>query len=265
MSQAVIAGMRHVNFDLDLQFDDPRAKWLSEQILAWNLMILTLRNYFYLQENPGCPHLYDADVAYLKPEQLERRPSESAIRDLRQFLSDRMKMTRAEIQHHTDLARGVEIFRDIPRIREHGGGDCDNLACWRAAELAVANVDARPYLRDRQQDGRIIYHALVKWHTDGSAEDPSLILGMGDAAKAAERLEECRKNYERYDNYWQDAKHMLATEGGGAARAAELKAKIDSLGLLPESGVFRVPQRAASGHASTQTSKKRSWWRRLAA
>ena len=222
-------------------------------------MILTLRNYFYLKETPGCPHLYDADVAYMLPEQLERRPSESAIRDLRRFLSDRMRMTNGEIQHHLDLARGVEIFRDIPRIREHGGGDCDNLACWRAAELAAADVDARPYLRDRQQGGHTIYHALVKWHVDGSGEDPCLILGMGGADKIAERREECRKNYERYENYWNDAKAMIAAEGGGMARAAELKAKIDSLGLLPQSGVFRVPRRAAAAPV------KKSWLRRLAA
>jgi hypothetical protein len=148
-----------------------------------------------------------------------------------------------------DLARGVEIFRDIPRIIENGGGDCDNLAGWRAAELAIEGVNARPYMTNRKEGGRTIYHALTIW-PDGSSEDPSRILGMPCAA--GERREECRKNWERYDNYWQDAKRMIAAEGGGMARAAELKAKIDALGLLPKDGVFRVPARPAP--------KKRRWF-----
>lgn len=240
--------MRHVNHDYALDFDNPGAKWFSEQVLLWNMYVLTVRNVYYLQENPSTPKLYDSGVVYLLPEQLEKRPSESSLRELRKFLDEKMKMSRAEIEHHIDMARGVEIFRDIPRIMEHGGGDCDNLSCWRVAELVVAGVSAKPYLVGRQQGSRTIYHAKC-WWPDGSDEDPSIILGMGGVDKRAERWEECRKNYERYSNYMEQAKEFLDDEGlSGEARevrATEIKSRIDDLGLLPKDGVFRVDRAPA--------------------
>ncbi len=239
--------MRHVNHDYKLDFDDPADRWWSEHVLLLNLMVLTTRNYLYLQEHPDTPKLYDSDLVYLLPEQLEKRPSDAQINDLRRFLSSKMGMGQDEIQHHLDLARGVEIFRDIPRIFENGGGDCDNLAGMRAAELCVAGVNARPCMTHREQNGRTIYHALVLW-PDGTSEDPSLIKGMGGQDRAADRLEECRKNWERYDRYWQSAKAQLAketfiSEAARNFRAQEMKAKIDSLGLLPKSGIFSVGHR----------------------
>jgi len=242
-------GMRHVNFDLDLRFDSDTDRWWSEQVLLLNMMILTTRNYTYLKTHPDTPKLYDAGLVYLLPEQLETRPSAAQIEALRDFLATKMKLSAGEIQHHLDLARGVEIFRDIPRIFENGGGDCDNLACFRAAELSAAGVNARPIMTCRQDGGRTIYHALVKW-PDGSSEDPSRILGMGGPERAAERWAECKKNWERYDNYWQSAKAALAretftSEEARYARACQYKAAIDNLGLLPKSGVFTVGPRRA--------------------
>lgn len=238
-------GMRHLNFDLDLQFDDPRVRWFSEQVLLFGLNILSVRDLFFLRENPGTPKLYDSGLVYLLPEQLERKPSSSQLAAFDRFLSSKMGMGKKEIAHHIGLAKGVEIFRDIPRIIENGGGDCDNLAAWCAAERVFGGAKCvRPYITSREQGGRIIYHALVKW-PDGSSEDPSLILGMGGKAKAAERREECRKNVERYDNYWQDAKRTLASETFSSdadrlARAHQFKAAIDAVGLLPKDGIFRV-------------------------
>ena len=55
-------GMRHVNMDLDLNFDTPEDRWRSEQILLHYLLILTLRNYWFLLDNPDYPKLYDTDM-----------------------------------------------------------------------------------------------------------------------------------------------------------------------------------------------------------
>lgn len=243
-------GMRHVNFDIDLRFDTPEERWRSEQLLLYKLMILTLRNFWFLLDNPDFPKLYDTDMIYMLPEQLERRPKDSQIDALKKFLTTQMGMSVDEAQHHLDLARGVEIFRDVPRMLEHGGGDCDNWAAARAAEVCVAAhrigavAKTRPYLVWHEDGDRMIYHAKVL-HGDGSDEDPSIIKGMGGADRIADRREECRKNYERYDNMWESAKRIMASEDfpseeARVARAAELKASIDSFGFLPKDGVFRV-------------------------
>lgn len=245
-------GMRHVNYDMDLNFDTPEGRWRSEQILLHQMLNLTLQNFWFLLDNPDYPKLYDTDMVYLLPEQLERKPTRRQLKDLENFLRTTMQMTDDEIEHHIDLAQGVEIFRTIPRMADHGGGDCDNWAAARAAEICVAahrlggTSRAKPYLVWREDGNRMIYHAKVM-HGDGSDEDPSLIKGMGGEDRAAERLEECRKNYERYDNMWQRAKGIMASEGltGDAAvlRAQELKDACDSFGFLPSDGVFRVGPR----------------------
>jgi hypothetical protein len=248
--------MRHINFDVSLNFDTPEDRWRSEQLLLYMLTTLTLRNFWFLLDTPDFPKLYDTGMVYMLPEQLERRSSRSKINKLDSFLSSTMGMSPSEIQHHLDLAKGVEIFRDIPRMMEHGGGDCDNWACARAAEIAVAahrlggKSGVKPYLVWREDGDRMIYHAKIM-HGDGTDEDPSIIMGMGGSDKAFERREECRKNYERYDNMWQRAKSMMAdedfrSEDERVARATELKAACDSFGYLPKSGVFRV------GPAKTQ-------------
>lgn len=245
--------MRHVNLDVDLRFDTPEERWRSEQVLLYLMTILTLRNFWFLLDNPDFPKLYDTDMVYMLPEQLERRPKQSQIDALQRFLVTQMGMSIDEAQHHLDLAKGVEIFRDIPRMMEHGGGDCDNWASARAAEICVAafrlggKSGARPYLVWREEGDRMIYHAKVLHTSDGSDEDPSIIKGMGGPERHADRLAECLKNYERYDNMWQSAKRIMAaeefsSEDARVARAAELKAAIDSFGYLPKDGVFRVGQ-----------------------
>ena len=240
-------GMRHVNHDLTLSFDTPEERWRSEQILLYHMMILTLRNFWFLLDNPDYPKLYDSGMCYLLPEQLERRPKASQIRALKKFLKTKMGMSDAEAQHHVDLAMGVEIFRDIPRMEENGGGDCDNWAAARAAEICVAayrigaKSKARPYLVWREEGDRMIYHAKVL-HGDGSDEDPSIIMGMGGPERHADRFEECRKNYERYDNMFQIGKRLVAD----GADAYSVKAAIDSFGYLPKDGVFRVCQPKAA-------------------
>ena len=99
---------------------------------------------------------------------------------------------------------------------------CDNLSCWRAAELRQAGIKAAPYMTNRTRlDGGTTYHALVVWPSlrdlvrDGvltedairdrsdidfqTTEDPSLLLGMGGDRRSFDRSEELRKNQERCD------------------------------------------------------------------
>jgi hypothetical protein len=78
--------------------------------------------------------------------------------------------------------RGVEEWNDAVtcfvrwKLRRVGS-DCEDLACWRAAELVALELDpgARPMLRDVRPG---LKHAVVL-RGDGSIEDPSRRLGMG--------------------------------------------------------------------------------------
>jgi hypothetical protein len=98
---------------------------------------------------------------------------------------------------------GVRYVREPPRSEVwqapfHAMGtkaaDCEDLSCWRSAELwAAGETAARPMVRRISPRLR---HILVR-RADGSVEDPSLILGMhkrrdphgweaeADAARAA--------------------------------------------------------------------------------
>lgn len=56
-----------------------------------------------------------------------------------------------------------------------GHGDCEDLACWRAAELRVR--DGEPARAVAVPGGRRTIHIVVR-RADGSLEDPSAALGM---------------------------------------------------------------------------------------
>jgi len=74
---------------------------------------------------------------------------------------------------------GQEDWQDIPTTMKLGWGDCEDLACWRAAELRVRhNVQAEPtFIWKLRANGGYLYHILVKY-PDGRIEDPSRTLGM---------------------------------------------------------------------------------------
>lgn len=81
------------------------------------------------------------------------------------------------VKYHFDR-NAPDPWQDIPSTIAKGWGDCEDLACWRIAELRHhGNTDARPLLRWRKEGGRYIYHALVRL-PDGRTEDPSVALGM---------------------------------------------------------------------------------------
>lgn len=194
--------------------------------LCWILEALTQRNMTYLSEHPDAPRLYRSGVTYSAPNQTNRE----AVPELAAMLRviDQRKLARdpdaqAAWQRVIDVFGG-ERFRDVPNILRNGGGDCDNMNCWRAAELRLAGIPASPYVTSRHQGNRTIMHAIVE-HPDGTAEDPSRILGMGgsDGDSAAKRAEENRKNDER--------RAILATG---------IRRKVESGLLLPDAGVVAL-------------------------
>lgn len=69
---------------------------------------------------------------------------------------------------------GCERLLTIPQLYAAGGGDCDQLAPARAAELQVQGIKAWPHVvRITPQ----LYHVFVR-HPNGRAEDISAHLGM---------------------------------------------------------------------------------------
>jgi hypothetical protein len=102
--------------------------------------------------------LIAANVAYLR-KRPTRRLYESGVRYL-------------EESHHRD------DWQDIPETIARGVGDCEDLACWRIAELRVHDGEhARAYLKRSERPDHVLYHVQVL-RLNGSLEDPSRILGM---------------------------------------------------------------------------------------
>lgn len=123
-------------------FDEPKDRQRSQTALLWLLESLVRINLSWLKTHPDTPLLYRAPVRY------EFDP------------------------------KFPDAWKDIPTIIEDGQGDCEDLACWRIAELIYAGIHGvRPYLRWRKQGDHFIYHVLV-YLPDGRIEDPSLALGM---------------------------------------------------------------------------------------
>jgi hypothetical protein len=75
---------------------------------------------------------------------------------------------------------GVEEWQDIPTTLKKGYGDCEDLACWRVAELQQKyHVPAQPVFRVRKMaNGGYLYHILVRDLSTNKIEDPSKMLGM---------------------------------------------------------------------------------------
>ena len=122
--------------------DDVDSRDRVLKILLWSLIKLNLE---YLRMNPNTPMLYRSGVRYIREKE------------------------------------GEEIWPDIGACLRMGGGDCEDLAAWRTAELIANGIPARPawrYRRVRMPSGTlgVLYHILV-WTPKGF-EDPSKLLGM---------------------------------------------------------------------------------------
>ena len=131
-----------ITFALDL-FNGPHERELSHKALFVMLRCLTEINELYLQAHPETPPLYRSGVRYM-----EEPP-------------------------------GQEDWQDIPITLQMGLADCEDLVCWRVAELRVrAGINAKPVFKAfPRANGSMLYHILVEY-PDGTIEDPSRILGM---------------------------------------------------------------------------------------
>jgi hypothetical protein len=67
-----------------------------------------------------------------------------------------------------------EVWQLPSETMARGGGDCEDLAAWRAAELRIAGEPARVVVT-RSAPG--VLHAVVR-RAHGAIEDPSRRLGM---------------------------------------------------------------------------------------
>lgn len=109
------------------------------------LEALVAVNFAWLRENPKAPWLYESGVRY------EEEP------------------------------RGRDDWQDIPETISLRVGDCEDLGCWRIAELRVrAHEHALPFIKRSIDGPRTVYHVAVR-RADGRLEDPSRLLGMGSS------------------------------------------------------------------------------------
>jgi hypothetical protein len=114
----------------------------KEAALVHLLEALTAVNVSWLHEHGGAPWLYESGVRY------EEEPP------------------------------GRDEWQDIPETLLRREGDCEDLACWRLAELRVRSGEhAVPFVKRSVHGPRTIYHVAVR-RADGVLEDPSRILGM---------------------------------------------------------------------------------------
>jgi hypothetical protein len=223
--------MRDIHLGFTLEFDTPDKREMSEDFLMRMLGLNCRRNLQFLRSHPGTPKLYDSGIVYAKPDQLDgrRQISRGELRELLALLR-RLGADAETALMIVRLLRGVEIFLDTPGLFRRGKGDCNELVPQRVAELWLADTWASPYLVCAPNDrGGFTYHAVVL-HEDGSSEDPSLILGMDQPERAADRREEMRKNVERFTNYIAAAHELIRHEG---ADPDELGRRIEQMGLLP--------------------------------
>jgi hypothetical protein len=106
------------------------------------LEALVAVNFAWLREHRDAPWLYESGVRY------EEEPE------------------------------GRDDWQDIPETIALRVGDCEDLGCWRIAELRARALEhAVPFIKRSVIGPRTVYHVAVR-RADGRLEDPSRILGM---------------------------------------------------------------------------------------
>jgi hypothetical protein len=121
---------------------------MKRGVLMHLLEALTMADVAYLLAEPHTPKLYEAGVRY------EEEPA------------------------------GRDEWQDIPDTIARRMGDCEDLACWRVAELRVRGGQPNAghdvtvsEIPDRSGSIVTTFHIRVL-HEDGRIEDPSRLLGM---------------------------------------------------------------------------------------
>lgn len=117
---------------------------LAPEYIGPMLDCLVAINGAWLDRNPKAPMLYSCGVVY------RREP------------------------------KGQERWASIPTVLALGYGDCEDLACWRTAELQRLGEAAHAIFTHKMTPSGVLYHIKVR-RADGSIEDPSKKLGMGNS------------------------------------------------------------------------------------
>jgi|SRR4051812_36125329 hypothetical protein len=107
-------------------------------------------------------------------------PALAALTDLNMTLLRRRPLpllydsgVRYEREKPFDDGTPREQWLTAPVVLMRHAGDCEDLACWRSAELQLQGIDAKAQAR-RSSVG---YHIVVVY-ANGTIEDPSRKLGM---------------------------------------------------------------------------------------
>lgn len=128
----------------------PTSVTAQKKKLLFMLEALIQTNLIYLRSHPNTPLLYESGVRY-----------------------------KSEIERH---GFSKEEWFDIPHILERGEGDCEDLACWRVAELRKSGVRAKAAVKGKTIAPTVtLFHVLTQW-PNGRLEDPSKKLGMRGSA-----------------------------------------------------------------------------------
>jgi hypothetical protein len=130
--------MKTIRFKATI-FSTERERRFSEGILRILLDTLVRINLKYLKQHPNTPSLYSSGVRYQRED-------------------------------------GTEDWLDIGEVLKLGHGDCEDLACYRVAELIKSGINARPELVWQNKGKFYLYH--IKVFYNGKLEDPSRQLGM---------------------------------------------------------------------------------------
>jgi len=111
----------------------------------------------------------------------ERKIDATDVRPGDQLLSLESRARVVSIANEPDAVCG-DVTTDTGRLylpeSDVVVSNCEDLACWRVAELRLVGVDARPaFTCDVLPDGSYLYHIQVEL-PNGTLEDPSRMLGM---------------------------------------------------------------------------------------
>ena len=158
-------------------FKGPHEQALSHKALQHMLDCLYRIDCDWLAAHPETPGIYDSGI-------VEKAPGKMVSVVQRQMSMRQLEVEQPDIRqtrmHYQEEPLGQEDWKDIPTCLQDGIADCEDLACWRAAELTVRHgIQARPFFSYKvRPNGSYLYHIKVKY-PDGTEEDPSRKLGMG--------------------------------------------------------------------------------------
>lgn len=157
--------MKEIVFKLGL-FGNEAERAASERVLTKALELLLTANVEYLRLHPETPGIYQAGVRY------KREPLRN-----QEWLRIRVPLPGGG-ERIAIFPRPPEEWKTAPYCIDDRFADCEDLACWLAAQRIVRNgINARPTFTFRNYGNVSVYHIIVQY-PDGTTEDPSRKLGM---------------------------------------------------------------------------------------